>query len=245
MMDALRSEFRKLTTVYSTYVISGVALLLVGFFSFYALGYKAETVLGPVALESAVMYGMTVAAVFAGIVAILQVCHEYRYNTIAYTLASSNNRLKVLLAKVLVLTLFAAGFAVFMIVFIISLTSLGAKAGGHDLGPQIIDAFELLWRSAAYTVGSVWLGMILGFIIRSLVGAVVVYFLLPSMIEPILKGFLRVDGNYLPTTAQGQILSTSFMPDVYSPLASLGIFALYMAAGWLVATILLVKRDAN
>jgi len=97
----------------------------------------------------------------------------------------------------------------------------------------------------AYTVGSVWLGMILGFIIRSLVGAVVIYFLLPSMIEPILEGFLRVDGNYLPTTAQGQILSTSFTPDVYSPLVSLGIFALYMAAGWLIAAILLVKRDAN
>lgn len=47
MIPALKAEFRKLLTVRSTYVITGLALLAIGFVSLYAEGIKGGVLAGP------------------------------------------------------------------------------------------------------------------------------------------------------------------------------------------------------
>ena len=108
MIPTLRSEFRKLFTVRSTYVVSALALVLTIAIAFYGIGYKSGHSLGASGLHDAALNGIAIVGVFVGILAILLICHEYRYNTIAYTLTTANNRLKVLLAKLIVVTVFAA-----------------------------------------------------------------------------------------------------------------------------------------
>jgi len=46
MIPALKAEFRKLLTVRSTYVITGLALLAIGFVSLYAEGIKGGVLTG-------------------------------------------------------------------------------------------------------------------------------------------------------------------------------------------------------
>ncbi|MEK7153194.1 MAG: ABC transporter permease, partial [Patescibacteria group bacterium] len=105
MSEALRSEYRKLFTIRSTYIISGLALLLVGFISFWVMGYKGASDNPHLLMDAATMTGQAI-SLFMTILAILLITHEYRYNTIMYTLTSSNRRSKALLSKAIVVSVY-------------------------------------------------------------------------------------------------------------------------------------------
>lgn len=245
MIPTLRAEFRKLLTIRSTYLISGLALLLGAFIAFYGFGLKGPNAFETDALQQAARNIVTILGTFVGITAILVICHEYRYSTISYTLTISNSRMKVLFAKLATISAYAAVMAVLSLIIAVLLTALGAKVGGHELGMQTIDAGALLWRSVAYMLGSAWLGLVLGFLSRSQVFAIVMYFVLPS-IEPVIHGLLKVSSNYLPNASLNQVMSMS-APEhgVYTSLAALGVFALYMLVAFAAASALFVRKDAS
>jgi ABC-type transport system involved in multi-copper enzyme maturation permease subunit len=246
MMASLYAEFRKFLTVRSTYIGSGLALLLGGFVAFWGIGYKGSPDLlrQSDALQHAATDVVSLVGVFVGILAILLICHEYRYNTISYTLTASNSRFRVLISKMIVTAAYALLMTFVAIAITIALVSLGANMAGVSMGAQSIDFYSLLWKTIAYTVGSAWLGLVLGFLSRSLVFALVMYFLIP-MVEEIMNNLLKISPNYLPTAAQNQILQTNPGPDVFSPIASLGVFAIYMAVGFIASSALFIKRDAS
>lgn len=244
MMATIYAEFRKMFSIRSTYVLSAVGLLLAGFISFWGIGYKGGPVFGPDALQSAVFDQIAVVSIFVGIVAILLICHEYRYSTIGYSLTASNSRLKVLIAKFLV----TAGYTIVMTLIsigaIIGLVMLGAHMAGNHLGTQTIDTYSLFWKTLVFMIGGTWFGLILGFLSKSVVFAIVAYFLIPT-VEPILHMLLKVSNNYMPSSAQAQILQTTPAPDMFTPLASAGVFGLYLLGMFIVSTVLFLKRDAN
>src|SRR5262249_37402976 len=124
MIGALKAEFRKLLTVRSTYFVTLVIIVLTCLFTYAAtspefiedLNYKptaqqkAEHVPGPLIksknlhsdkLRSNILES-TGAAMPIAVVVLLLMAHEFRYNTITYTLTSSNSRSRVLLAKIIV-----------------------------------------------------------------------------------------------------------------------------------------------
>lgn len=244
MLSTLYSEFRKLISIRSTYIVSALSLLIIGGLSFYGTGLKGGPHFSPHTLQAGANDALGLVGIFVGIIAILIITHEYRYNTIAYTLTESNNRMKVLLSKMII----GAGYALLMALLAIGVSMstiiLGVHIAGNELGPQILDAYSLLWKSAAYMIGTAWFGMALGFLFRSQVMAIVAYFVVPT-IEALLQALLKVNKNYLPSSSQEQILQYLPMPGSYSPLASLGVFALYLVGAWIVASVLFVKRDAN
>ena len=244
MMSTLFAEFCKLVSVRSTYVITGLGLLLTGFISFWGTGYKGPDVFSVDALQNAIYNNITIVAIFIGIVAILLICHEYRYNTISYTLTASNSRLKVLLAKFMVVGAYAVTVTLFSILWIIGLVTLGAHIAGHAFPTQALDMYSMLWKTLAYMVGGAWFGLILGFLSRSVVFAIVAYFVFPA-IEPLLHMLLKISNNYMPNSAQGQILQTVSSPDVYTPLASAGVFGAYLLGLFIVATVLFLRKDAS
>ncbi|MEO6760747.1 MAG: hypothetical protein ABI220_00005, partial [Candidatus Saccharimonadales bacterium] len=93
MIPALKSEFRKLSTIRSTYIITVLVAALVTFISFYIEGWR----LTPAELQNPNLFSTEVTEalrfmVFGAVVAILLMSHEYRYNTIMHTLISSNKR---------------------------------------------------------------------------------------------------------------------------------------------------------
>jgi len=244
MMSTLYAEFRKFATIRSTYIVSLLALLLGGALIFWGHGYKGGPVYPTNTLQDGAMDMMSVVGIFTGIIAILLICHEYRYNTIGYTLTASNNRLKVLFAKLLI----TGGYAVIMTLLSVALsmvlTILGAKLAHHYMPTQTVDVFEMMWRSLAYMVGGIWFALFLGFLSRSLVFALVAYFLIPA-VEPLLHMLLKISNNYMPSSAQGQILQFTHTPGVYSAEASAGVFGLYVLVMLVVSAVLFVSKDAN
>lgn len=244
MLATIKAEFRKLVTIRSTYFINILALLLIGFIAFYGMGYKSASLITVDMLQSYVLNCISIVQIFGGIVAILLITHEYRYNTIAYTLTTSNKRMKVLFAKIFITGIYAAILGVVAAVLSGLLVVWGAHVAGHTIQTDNFAYWEIAWKSMLFIVSGVLAGLVFGFLARSVVFAIVAYFLIPTTVEPLLNGLLKVNSNYLPFMAQNQIIMDGG-PKAFSPIASAGVFGAYLLGAWIIASILFVRKDAN
>jgi ABC-type transport system involved in multi-copper enzyme maturation permease subunit len=179
MMPLLKAEFRKLFTIRSTYIILTISFLLIGFLTFWVFGYKGESA-GSKLLTEAAMTAAQVLAVFLAIIAVLLMTHEYRCNTIMYTLTSSNSRHKVLLSKLLIVTVFTTAVTIVGMLFAMLMAWLGTVVGDGRLGVQYVDAWDILWRSLFFTWAYAMVGLFVSVLVRHVVGAIVVLMIVPS-----------------------------------------------------------------
>lgn len=249
MIPAIRSEFRKLFTIRSTYIVSILAMLIAGFFSFYVEGLRgADNMMQPAKLQNEILSSVGVLAIFGSIIATLLITHEYRYNTIMYTLTSSNSRTKVLWAKFVAVTGYVFLFTAIGLAFAVACMYIGLSIKHITLIPQHVAWGELIWRSIFYAWAYGTAGLVLGLLMRQVVGAIVAIFLFPSTIEPLLGLLLKENSKYLPFTALNRVVDTSNMHTGSGALSigqSAAVFGAYLFVGWIVAWILFEKRDAN
>lgn len=242
MLAILKAEFRKLLTVRSTYFISLFAIALSIFFSFYLSGWRASPgdVLSPSYLQNVIGTVLSLLPSFGALVAILLIAHEYRYNTIMYTLTSSNSRSKVLIAKLITVTVYVLALVGIGTVLSVLAMYIGLGLKGITLTDQVVYWKDLIWQGVYYAWANVAFGLLLGFLFRHVVGAVSVYFLLPT-IEPLLAMLLNDNAKYLPMTA----LNSVIQPGDLSPGKAAQVFGIYLLIGWIVAWVLFMRRDAN
>jgi ABC-type transport system involved in multi-copper enzyme maturation permease subunit len=247
MFAAMKSEFRKLLTVRSTYVIVGLALLLVVFFAFYATGLKvAQAALAdPKMLAGQAQQAIASTGLLGSLVAVLLVTHEYRYNTIMYTLSASNSRTKTFFAKFFVATLFALFFALLVGVLAPALTSLAIHIKGFDMVPQKLDIVSLLWTVLYTGWGYTVLAFVFAMIIRLQVGAISALFLFPAMGESLLGLLLKAKAIYLPFNSLQAVVGQASPALLHvSPGKGAAIFFGYAAFGLFISWILFLRRDA-
>lgn len=249
MRAAFKAELRKLLSVRSTYVILGLSLLLTVFFAFFVAGWQAKSV--DLARHSLIAEQVTSAvqplSLLFGLAAILLVTHEYRYNTIVYTLTANRSRTKVLLAKYLTVSVFGIVAALFFGTLSPLATALGIHLHHLHVSSQSIPLLSLFWRVLFAGWGYVSLAFILAVIIRVQVGAIASMFLIPSTLENLLGLLLKTKQAYLPFT------SLSILLDVGSHEHHLAISyaraavvaSIYIVVGWLIALILFLRRDAS
>ena len=248
MMATIKAEFRKLLTVRSTYIVTALALALVIFFAFYIEGFRAEhaAVLSPHFLADQVTGAINAVAVFGAIIAVLLLTHEYRYNTIMYTLTASNSRSKVLFAKILAVTVYAVIFTVIVAVLSPVMAYLGTQAHGLHLAHQTFSYGHLAWETLFYGWGEAMAGLLIATLTRNQVGTVVALFIVPGIVEQLLSLLLKKDAVYLPFTALSQVVNQNAMGGgSLTPGKAAGVFALYLVGGWVIAWILFLRRDAN
>lgn len=243
MIHTVKSELRKLLTVRSTYIISGLALLLAAFVNFWIIGYKDVGKAGTNSgvLSDSLLNTASTIGIFIAIVTILMVGHEYRYNTITYSLTSVNRRIKLFAAKYLVLLGFALGFIALTVLLGWACFSVGQSAAGIKTITQHISAWEVAWRSALLAVGMMTYAFIITFILRNLIGAIVLILILPSTVESLLSLLLKDNTRYLPYTALSNLTSLS-APRLTTTLLTVGA---YVVIGLAAAYWLFQKRDAN
>lgn len=248
MMATLRAEFRKLLTVRSTYIITILIVVFVILFSFYVEGWR----LGPQALRqpsqlAGDVFGALTLSVFAAIIAILLMTHEYRYNTIIYTLTGSNSRSKVLLSKIIVISAYALFLTAVLGVLSPLVSDLGVHAHGHTLVSQTFHVGNLAWRSLFYGWSYGMIGLLLAALIRVQVGAIVALFVLPTAVEGLLSQLLKHSAVYLPFSAQSEVIGNQGF-SAGAPLApgkAAMVVLAYLIIGWIIAWVLFLKRDAN
>lgn len=256
MLAAIRSEFRKLLTVRSTYFITGLAVLMAGFISFYVQGMQAgEEVKNSLYLTSVILDGVNFSVGFISIVALLLLGHEYRYNTIMYSLTSSNSRSKFLLAKVIAATCYAFFVVILIAVLTPLLASLGANIKHLDVVPQTIQYGNLLWRILFAGFANAMIGLLFVVLIRNQIGALVTLLLAPTTGELVLTMIIKEKSIYLPFSALNEVISTAntrldsgdspFIQGHLTPIKAAGVFCIYLFVSWFVAWFLFLRRDAN
>jgi ABC-2 type transport system permease protein len=244
MMNAVKAEFRKLLTVRSTYFIFLIGLALVVLFAGYIDGYRSTPLelLNPRKMMGEVTGAAPIIGILAAITSLLLWAHEYRHLTIMYTLTASNSRNKVILAKVIVVTIYSLLFTAILTTLSPLLALAGIHLHGHELAPQTFYYFDVAWRTLFYGWAYSMLGLMLAGLIRNQIGAIVVLFIVPSMVEGILTLLLKSNAIYLPFTALMSVVNTN-------PALSYGkaaaVFMVYLVAGWLLTWVLFLRRDAN
>jgi len=247
MFPTLKSEFRKLLTVRSTYFILAACLAITAFFAGFIQGFQvnANSLKDPGVLASQ----STGAIVFVGLIfafaGLLLAGHEYRYNTIMYTLTSSNRRLKVLFAKFLVISVAAVLFSLIITFFSPLCTIIGAHLAGKDISPQHFDVWKLVWTCVFCGWGYSMYAYILIMILRNQVGAIVTFLLIPLIGENILGLLLKKNSHYLPFTALQGVPAPTELGNHTTSGASALVVLVYLGVGLIVSAILFARRDAN
>jgi ABC-type transport system involved in multi-copper enzyme maturation permease subunit len=249
MISLLRAEFKKLLSVRSTYIVSLVTLALVALATGYGSGYRGA---GPghgthLTLSGTLMQTASIVSAFVAIVAILQLAHEYRYNTIMYSLTSSNSRSKFLAAKLLMISMYVAGIAIVYSLLGLAFALLGAHFAGATLPHQDLHLVHFLMKSVYYCLGYALAGTLFVALTRNLTAGIAILFLAPGPIEALLGLVLKTNAKYLPFTALSPVIAPPGKPDaaLLSPLKGALVFAIYLVVGWIVAWYLFLKRDAN
>lgn len=244
MAPIFKAEFRKLFTIRSTYLIMAACFAFIILFSFYGEGIKgAGSVYSPDKVASLLSNMVGLLAFFSALIAIFLIIHEYRFNTIMYTLTSVNSRSKVLIGKFIVVL----GFSIFFLLLGvgIALASLYAGLNLANLPPLVHQNFDIIgmgWRILYYAVAYSLFGLLLGFLFRNVVASISVLFLLPT-IEQLMTFILKDNVKYLPSMALNQV--TTISNATLAPGKAAMIFGIYLVAGWAAAWYLFVKRDAN
>ena len=249
MFATLKSEFKKLLTVRSTYFLSLFVLLFASFLAIYAFGYKADaaSLKDPSYISSTIYNILGIFTIFSSIIAILLVCHEYRYNTISYTLTAARSRLSVLASKLIVAVAYTLiiGLAVTLIAYAGVKLGVGLRHGAV-LGAQHLPLWDTLWHYGAYVLGYGCVALILALLTRSVVVAIVALFVVPTIEQILANTLMKTTGQYLPFRSLDAIAHTSIVDGRgLTHLAALGVFAIYLAVLGTVAVVLFVKRDAN
>jgi ABC-2 type transport system permease protein len=257
MIASLKAEFRKLFTVRSTYIIFGITLLALSFFAFYVSGLDAEpeVLRDPNYLSDASLEAINALAFILSLAGLLLMAHEYRYNTIMYTLTASKSRSRTLLAKVITVTCFAVVVSFAVMVFSPTLAWLGIQVAGHgsELVPQAVNLGDLVWRCLFFGWGYAMIALLLITIARNQIGAIVALFMVPITVEPLLSLLLKSNTVYLPFMALNQVLGRGGAngdgPPIglgsLSPGKGAVVVSIYLVVGWIIAWILFLKRDAN
>lgn len=248
MIPAIKSEMRKVFSLRSTYFILLFILLLTVFLAFYIEGIKFTQEVASIApdkLSNVVTTVIAFSSVLGSFVAILLSTHEYRYNTIAYTLTSAKNRTQVLASKAIVVSFLAVISAIIFGVLALLLVKLGLQIKGITLIDQVFPLWSILWKGVFVSWGFAMLGLLLGIAFRLQTAVIAIFLLMPSTIEPLLGLLLKEKAAYLPFSSLGSVITPSNPEAIASPAKFALIFICYLLAGWAITWFLFLKRDAN
>lgn len=262
MIAALKSEFKKLFSVLSTYGWCLVALIFLLIGAFYADGYKDSANLlkqadrGSLFIDSTIAHIPNVIALFGGLIAILLITHEYRYITIIYTLTASNSRSKTLFSKIFVVMCFTLAYSLIFTAIAIGLIYAGAALAHNIIPHQDINYLAYFGKTLFFVEGYTLAALLFGTLIRNQVGSIAALLILPGTLEALLSSVLKQNSVYLPFTALSQVTQPSVMAGAHPAHPSLDtgvlsapkgavVFLCYLVMGWLIGWYLFLRRDAT
>lgn len=200
MRTALAYEWRRITTVRSTYWFSAMTLVFSGaiaYFISYGFGssdfssdgisnfFQASTLV--MTAGGSILFVPVLSAPFCAVIGAMSFGHEYRYGTIKQTLTAIPDRVVMFFAKLIVLV---GWLLVLMLVVVLVNTMMGTLfLDGFSVSHQ---ALRPVVNFVLYNVGFGIAGFCLAALLRNLAGALVGVLVYPFVIEPIGYNLLRI-----------------------------------------------------
>jgi ABC-2 type transport system permease protein len=244
VIDRLRSEFLKL---HSTRTTLGLALGMLAFIIFIALiqGYTDHEFSLSQAREQRNLFGIGgVSTLFAALVGVMAVTSEFRHGTIRPTLLFTPQRGLLIVAKVLAGLLMGLlfGFVGEGAGFLFGVIPLQTR--GIPFALDGGDVATLVFGTAAASMLWAGIGVGVGALIRSQVGAIIALFAWLLVGQNILFGVVPRVGRYSPGPA-AQALAGGLDDNLLQPLTG-GL----VLAGWAVLLnvaggVMLARRDID
>jgi ABC-type transport system involved in multi-copper enzyme maturation permease subunit len=247
MNRQLIAEFRKVFTIRSTYIIFAIMLALLVLLGFYVGGWHTNKIdlLDPTHLFNVDLQAINALAIFPALIGVLLFTHEFRYDMSAYTISLSNNRNKVFLAKLLVISVLSLAVTAIVGLLAPLLTKLGMNVNHVHLVYQHFYYGAIIWRGLMFGWGMSMAGLVIAAIIRNQIGAIVTLFIVPDTVEGLLSIWLKKNTVYLPFSALHQTLGAGInvANASLSHAHAMLVFLAYLFVSLTLAWLLFNKRD--
>ncbi len=246
MLLMIRSEFRKLSTIRSPWLLLAAGPLIVAA-GVTGLVQSGGNVHDP-AVQSQALAHVGLAAVLTLIFGMLAVAGEYRHGTITDTYLSCPGRARVVTAKLAVYALVGAAAGLVSSLTALAVTAAWWAAEGGTLQLSAAGTWRVLAGGVAANIAFAAIGVGLGALIRNLVGAVAAALAWIALVEGI-AGQLAGPGlaRWLPLHASEALdrtnisAATRLLPQWGGGLVLLG-YAMAFAAAAVVTTL---RRDVT
>lgn len=273
MRGAVLYEWKRITSVRSTYWFSAMAMALSALIAFsIAVGFSSNDLTNSgvsnflqastlvVTAAGSIFFVPVLSAPFCGVIGAMAFGHEYRYGTIKQTLTAVPDRVHIFLAKLIVLVGWLLGL---MVAIVVLNTAIGVLLlDNFSLGSQM---FRPVVDFILYNVAFGIAGFALAAILRNLAGALVAMLVYPFVVEPIAFNIFRVVhlgnlgrlANLLPAAAGRRTIfspyetfanplsdATTSVVHVWGVAASTAVFWSGMLIVLAVALVLFLRRDA-
>lgn len=249
-MTLLNVERIKLFSTRSPYwCLAAIAVAALGFATLFGLVENGQAALPYIFLRG-VGLGMSIYMVLAA----LAVTTEYRFGTIRNTFLGVPRRPRVLLAKTVLLALIGAVVGLVAALASFFLAKALAKEPPVSLELATWDEWrQVVGYGAIFAIAAV-IAVSVGTIVRQSAGAIAILLLWPLIIEGLFSLIPTVGekvGPWLPFAASDKIVApTTGISNLFQPgggpdaLQGLLVFAGTALGLWLIALLLLQKRDA-
>jgi ABC-2 type transport system permease protein len=250
MLHLMKSEFIKLRTLRSTLTATIVLII----FPVAVTVLSAMFAKNPdeiMVIKVLVNTGI-VSLLLCGVLGVFAIAQEYSQGTIRITFAATPLRLKVFVAKALVISLWVAvSVAVLEGVGLVG-ANYALRSRGFDFGvmyqatPGVDSAWQVLFAFGAVCILFALVGFALGALLRSSPGAIATLILVPLLVEGIVTSLLLaafdIDiSRKTPFTAA--IRAVQVVPDA-ARWGLVGYFSIWCLVITVIAALLMKRRDA-
>jgi ABC-2 type transport system permease protein len=241
VINVIRSEWIKFRSVRSSVVLITSAGVLVAVVAFFVA--RDVNKHGRVGHLSDMTSGLPLALFLFGALGVQILGQEYRFSTIRPTFTAVPQRLRVLVAKLLVVTVATAAVTVIML-------GICALIGSAMLDRYVIDGVDhrVILGTILFAMGWTALGMGVGAIVRQPIAGMLILLVEGFVLENIARGLFHSAGKWLPFNNG---LQMTYRPDqgegpnyLRSVLGGGIYFFIVVAIVWGVGAYLAQRRDA-
>jgi ABC-2 type transport system permease protein len=238
--NLIRSEWIKLRSVRSTLVMLIAAGVLTVLFAVLIANDQNSGPSAGFGNLGDVIGGVQFAIFLFGTLGVQIIGQEYRFNTIRPTFTAAPWRMRVLVAKLVVI----AGSAALVTVAMLAISAL--------VGSLMLDRFEIdgvdqriIWATILFSMGWTMYGMALGAIVRQPIAAIVILLIQGLVAEPLLATLLKWTGPWMPFQNGIQMTQRSGDPDLFRSIFAGGVyFFAFTFVLWGIGAFLVNRRDA-
>ncbi len=240
-MNLLHSEWIKLLSTRTTWVMIGVGLLCEGLFAGLLTGLASFEDIGKV---TELITGLGLLMTLMLVLGVLIITTEFRHGTTGSTFLVTPRRWPVMVAKLGACLLIGvvAGLLFVLVNGGLALSIYSGRGGTLPPTSEIVDVYAGVVASFALLAA---FGLGIGAIVRNQVGAIIaaiaVFFVVSGLPE-LLPGTI---GEYFPAQAVGTLHGRVEGEGVLTPVAAGVVLAVWSAALCAVGTALLIRRDLS